>query len=342
MAKVEVTIQLKRTLMDAQGITINKALHNLGYETVRSVRIGKFIELEIEGDDPEQTEKQVSEMCEKLLANPIIEDYRVKASTGNPHWEVREPRAAYAAKPRVEDWRGFHLSVSGYEELDWKAKGDLHWEFQQLHGDWIQEQLTQRESEWILMAAGDVVQAGPHWHGRPDDCRLAELSHQYNRMYWVFGRFPLIEESSWNPVTPVDLYPSLAVTVVGNTSTGETVEYLADFDSGSSTTVLDATRLQQAGFLGGRLERVETASHLGEPFQFSWRPLTLRLRCESGEERKQVVECCIVYCWAMSPWTRINPKREALAGRDLLLRFPASVELDGITKRTYIRKVQPQ
>jgi phosphoribosylformylglycinamidine synthase len=74
MAKARVTITLKKTIMDAQGQTVERALHNLGYQGVSSLRIGKYIEMSVDGED----KGKVEEMCRRLLANPIIEDFRVE------------------------------------------------------------------------------------------------------------------------------------------------------------------------------------------------------------------------------------------------------------------------
>jgi phosphoribosylformylglycinamidine synthase PurS subunit len=76
MARARVTITLKKTIMDAQGQTVERALHNLGYSGVGNLRIGKFIEMQLNGAPKEQLSSQLDEMCRKLLANPIIEDFR--------------------------------------------------------------------------------------------------------------------------------------------------------------------------------------------------------------------------------------------------------------------------
>jgi phosphoribosylformylglycinamidine synthase PurS subunit len=78
MASARVIITLKKTIMDAQGQTVEKALHNLGYRGVENLRIGKYVEMEVDGAPKEQVLPQVEEMCRKLLANPIIEDFRVE------------------------------------------------------------------------------------------------------------------------------------------------------------------------------------------------------------------------------------------------------------------------
>ena len=76
MAKARVIITLKRTITDAQGQTVENALHNLGYQGVQNVRIGKYVEMEVNGAPRPQLQAQLDEMCRQLLANPIIEDFR--------------------------------------------------------------------------------------------------------------------------------------------------------------------------------------------------------------------------------------------------------------------------
>ncbi|MDP2718719.1 MAG: phosphoribosylformylglycinamidine synthase subunit PurS [Dehalococcoidia bacterium] len=73
LAKVYIT--LKPTVNDPQGLTIKGALHNLGFDTVKSVRYGKYMELQMEGEDIARAGEQVKEMCRKLLANTVIENF---------------------------------------------------------------------------------------------------------------------------------------------------------------------------------------------------------------------------------------------------------------------------
>lgn len=77
--KAIVTVGLKPGVLDVQGKAVAGALHELGYPGVHDVRIGKQIEIQLDGDlDPATAESQVREMCEKLLANTVIESYRVE------------------------------------------------------------------------------------------------------------------------------------------------------------------------------------------------------------------------------------------------------------------------
>jgi phosphoribosylformylglycinamidine synthase len=73
--KVKVHVTLKNGVLDPQGKAIAHALQTLGFDGVEDVRQGKYIELDLAGAADEKT---VQAMCEKLLANPVIEDYRIE------------------------------------------------------------------------------------------------------------------------------------------------------------------------------------------------------------------------------------------------------------------------
>ena len=76
MARYEIFVTYKQCIFDPPGATAERALANLGYDEISSVKIGKYIQLEVEGGENELS--RVREMCEKLLANPVIEDYRIE------------------------------------------------------------------------------------------------------------------------------------------------------------------------------------------------------------------------------------------------------------------------
>ena len=76
--KATVHITLKKGVLDPQGKAIGHALHDLGFDEVEGVRQGKVIELDLSGD---AAEGRINEMCEKLLANPVIEDYSIEVNS---------------------------------------------------------------------------------------------------------------------------------------------------------------------------------------------------------------------------------------------------------------------
>ena len=76
--KARVVVTLKKSVLDPQGLAVGRALGSLGFSEVKDVRLGKIIELEIDSSDAAEAKKRVEQMCEKLLANTVIEEYRVE------------------------------------------------------------------------------------------------------------------------------------------------------------------------------------------------------------------------------------------------------------------------
>jgi phosphoribosylformylglycinamidine synthase len=79
MARFEIYVTYKKGIFDPPGATAERALQNLGYSEVESVKIGKYIQLEVADGTPVE---RVREMCDRLLANPVIEDYRIQPVEG--------------------------------------------------------------------------------------------------------------------------------------------------------------------------------------------------------------------------------------------------------------------
>jgi phosphoribosylformylglycinamidine synthase PurS subunit len=77
--KVRVYVTLKRGVLDPQGSAVGRALRTMGYGEVEDVRLGKYIELTLgDVDDEAEGRRRVEEMCKRLLANTVIEDYRLE------------------------------------------------------------------------------------------------------------------------------------------------------------------------------------------------------------------------------------------------------------------------
>lgn len=75
MYEAEIKVMLKKTVADPQGLTIKHALESLGFKNITEARIGKSVSICLDAKDKAQAQAQVKEMCQKLLANPIIEDF---------------------------------------------------------------------------------------------------------------------------------------------------------------------------------------------------------------------------------------------------------------------------
>ena len=75
--KISVIITLKKDVLDPQGKIIQQTLNGMGFENINEVRQGKYFEIDTKESDPKKAKDQVEEMCKKLLANLVIENYKI-------------------------------------------------------------------------------------------------------------------------------------------------------------------------------------------------------------------------------------------------------------------------
>ena len=80
----EVVVSLKPLVNDPQGLVVRDGLHHLGFDDVTDVRVGKQISIELDAASDEVARARVTEMCEQLLRNPVIEDYRIAMRAMEP------------------------------------------------------------------------------------------------------------------------------------------------------------------------------------------------------------------------------------------------------------------
>lgn len=76
--KVRVLVRLKPGILDVQGAAVRRALGSLGFAELRDLRIGKLLELEVDAPTAEAARARVDEMCRRLLASPVLEDYTIE------------------------------------------------------------------------------------------------------------------------------------------------------------------------------------------------------------------------------------------------------------------------
>ena len=75
--KISATVTLKKDVLDPQGKVVKQTLKNMGYKNIINVRQGKFFEIEINESDKEKAKKIVEKICQQLLTNTVIEDYKI-------------------------------------------------------------------------------------------------------------------------------------------------------------------------------------------------------------------------------------------------------------------------
>lgn len=213
MATAEIHVTLKPTLLDAQGATVLKALHQLGHTQARNARIGKYITIEIDdaqvGPDLAQ---RLDLMCRQLLANPVIEDYEIviddaPVAPGTARATMPTVAARVAAGPvaatttslaseEVKTLGGqpinepFALDYSTYEVMTTEERLELREKAFQKHGPWIMRQIQERRAAWILCVGNEVVESGSTLDTYPSDEHLDSLGNARDLVPWVFTRPP--------------------------------------------------------------------------------------------------------------------------------------------------------
>ena len=81
--KARIVVRLRSGILDPQGTTIRRALEGLGFPEVRDMRVGKLIDLTLDETDAPPARQRLEEMCRKLLANPVVEDYTCEVVEGD-------------------------------------------------------------------------------------------------------------------------------------------------------------------------------------------------------------------------------------------------------------------
>jgi phosphoribosylformylglycinamidine synthase PurS subunit len=80
--KARIVVRLRPGILDPQGATIRRALEGLGFPEVRDLRVGKVLDLTLDETDPVRARERLDEMCRRLLANPVVEDYTCEVLDG--------------------------------------------------------------------------------------------------------------------------------------------------------------------------------------------------------------------------------------------------------------------
>lgn len=211
MPTAHIFVTLKPGLFDAQGATISRALHQLGHNAVQDTRIGKLITITL--DDSlayDELQHRLDQMCQQLLANPVIEDYEITFVEDVP--EAATPTSPASLRSRIRPTslsasgsippsdpktpgglpinEPFALDFTSYRSLPTEEKLALRSMAWQKHGAWIMSQLNEKSADWVLCVGGEVVESGQSLDTYPSEERLTQLGDANDLVPWVFTRPP--------------------------------------------------------------------------------------------------------------------------------------------------------
>jgi len=239
----------------------------------------------------------------------------------------------------------FDLPFDDYLALSDQEREAVQLHAYQTHQAWIDAELERQGAEWVLVCGGEVLEASPTLRNYPSREKLMHIGQQRGRVPFVFVREPLVEESGWSALVGNDFYPTVRLAgAAPGTSTENLaaagVELTADFDSGSLNLFVDYDQMLALKIIDRQpIDQAHFRPHLGQLYRFHVLSLLAGVTDENGAVAAREFPALCVRDWRQSPLCRVNPNREALAGRNLLLEFPLRLELNGTERATRILEV---
>ncbi len=244
-------------------------------------------------------------------------------------------KQAPAAK-RGDERSVFEIPYDEYARFSNQEREDLQWRVYREHHEWAETELKTRRAQWMIVCGGKIVEFSRTLDNFPTQEKLQAFGKEHGFIPFMFVPKPLIEESTWSALGEDDFYPTLTFSVAGKNQEGSTT-INADLDTGSPHLFVDYDQLLEADAIDFRPNaEAFIQQHLGEYYRFHIMPLQVAIMDESGNYFMQRVHAYCVRDWQKSSLCLVNPNRQALAGRNVLLKFPVKVELDGKKKTTRV------
>jgi len=236
----------------------------------------------------------------------------------------------------------FAITFDEYLAMSDEERDEIQLEAYKNYLGWIDQTLNQHNAKWILVCGEKVIESGPTWRNYPTDEKLQAIGEQYGLIPFVFAAAPMIEESDWARLSDNDFYPSLPIVVAAKEQSphdlvdnGLAIE--ADFDTGSPDVLLNYERLLKQGIVKRqRLVRFNTRFHLGYHFHYYPHPVLVGVITEGGKMISGIINVLCVRNWAKSSFRLPNPTRQALVGRNTLIKLELQIKLDGRRRVTNV------
>jgi len=212
---------------------------------------------------------------------------------------------------------------------------------------WINEELKRLNAKWILVCGGKTIDFSDNLGDYPSEEKLMTIGRKFNRIPFAFVEMPQIEEmgAKWSKITSTDYYPTVEI-IVGKANWdnaqieqfGEVI--IGDLDTGAPGIFLDYGVLLSKEFVRWSSIMTERqAYHLGKRYFFYLLKVKIGLKDETGDLKTQDFHCYCIQDWEDCPFRDVNPGRQALVGRNILMKFSLHVILDSKNATTIIHHV---
>jgi hypothetical protein len=209
-----------------------------------------------------------------------------------------------------------------------------HWK---KHCYWIRGEMRKRKYLWSVVCGMEMIHGSSDLSDFPNEEALIKLGEKHKLIPFAYTSF--IPPEDMNPipwentdVTEGDFYPAIEARIANNKLWG-------DFDTGAFQTFL-SDEISRRGRLDFSRD-TETEYHLGEPYKYFAKKLNICLfDGKDGTEQSKELTVAVVERWKESSFTKVNKKRKALLGRDLLRTFKMEIYLNSATRETRIRFIK--
>jgi hypothetical protein len=260
-----------------------------------------------------------------------------KTTTLSPHPQ----RAVPAQSSR---FLGENLPYEKIEKMSIKERGAMQRRLKEQNREWLQEKFTSLNALWLMIVDGEIIAWGATKKDYPKPTRIMEICQQTGKYPFIFIKDSAmaIEESSsvWNRVDANDFYPTIPLSL--NSDSGSAT-LIADFDTGAASSFVNYDFLLAHKVVQRNTgEYIQDSVHLSQAYECISKDLTVTMTAISGEVITVETELYCVEDWARSPFVKINPKRLALIGRDLLLELKLCALLNFDRRQTQIMLSPPK
>lgn len=240
-----------------------------------------------------------------------------------------------AAEEQGED--PFHYPLARYRALPDEQKFQLVRRAAIIAAERVRHELKQRGAAWVVLVGDDVVLTSDDPVAVPSPEDVLRLGEPRGLVAYLFEA-PMVEEvssvSRWSPLRGNDRYPT--VPLVLRSAAGSRGSLVADLDTGSHVTFLDADLVEETAVTWF------TGEHLGDAFFWTIASVDIELGRAAGAPLQKRMPVRVVRDWKASPFTRINPSRRMLVGRDFLRALSLSLVLRAPDAETEVLDAAPR
>ncbi len=204
---------------------------------------------------------------------------------------------------------------------------------------WIAKKLSHLQASWMMVADGQIVLRGASMQDYPEDEDFLKLCERTGKYPFIFFH-PLVhaieENSGWHEtIQPGDVYATLNLTLANDSNR---LALVADVDTGSLNSFCDLDLLKRNRMIEILPHQSEhNAQHLSRPYMCFTKRITLELADENGKKHQARVTIFCVQDWQYSSFVTVNPTRNFLLGRQVLLELRPRLTLDFAARSTEVR-----